>query len=61
MYLAGRDATEKLRAEEARKLHEQAVAKDPAFALAHLALANAATSAGGSSTRSPARWSWRTA
>ena len=39
-YLKGRDLDEKLRATDARKLFEQAVAKDKDFALAHLALAH---------------------
>jgi tetratricopeptide (TPR) repeat protein len=44
LYLQGRDLLEKLRAPEARKLFEQAVAKDPDFALAQLGLANTAPS-----------------
>src|SRR4051812_35084710 len=40
LYLEGRDLAEKLRATDARRLYEQAVAKDPNFALGYLALAN---------------------
>ncbi len=40
LYLKGRDLAEKLRATDARHYYEQAVAKDPYFALAHLGLAN---------------------
>jgi tetratricopeptide (TPR) repeat protein len=42
LYLKGRELAEKLRATDARKFYEQAVAKDPNFALAHLGLANTA-------------------
>ena len=42
LYLEGRDLLEKLRATDARHLFEQAVAKDPAFALAYVGLANTA-------------------
>jgi tetratricopeptide (TPR) repeat protein len=45
LYLKGRDLTEKLRATDARAQFQQAVAKDPAFALAHLGLANTAGTA----------------
>ena len=45
LYLKGRDLAEKLRATDARALYEQAVAKDKAFALAHLGLANSAGTA----------------
>ena len=41
-YLKGRDLAEKLRATDARRFYEQAVAKDADFALAHLGLANTA-------------------
>ena len=34
LYLKGRELAEKLRATDARKFYEQAVAKDPNFALA---------------------------
>src|SRR5688572_26065935 len=40
LYLQGRDLLEKLRGTDARRLFEQAVAKDPDFALAHVGLAN---------------------
>ena len=40
LYLQGRDLLEKLRVTDARQLFEQAVAKDPNFALAHIGLAN---------------------
>jgi tetratricopeptide (TPR) repeat protein len=40
LYLKGRDLAEKLRATDARRFYEQAVAKDPNFALGHLGLAN---------------------
>ena len=36
LYVQGRDLAEKLRATDARKFYEQAVAKDPNFALAYL-------------------------
>lgn len=39
LYSKGRDFTEQLRPQEARKLFEQAVAKDSTFALAHYSLA----------------------
>jgi tetratricopeptide (TPR) repeat protein len=42
LYLEGRDLLEKLRATDARHLFEQAVAKDPNFALAYVGLANTA-------------------
>lgn len=42
LYLEGRDLLEKLRATDARHLFEQAVAKDPGFALAYVGLANTA-------------------
>lgn len=40
LYLQGRDLLEKLRATDARRLFEQAVAKDPTFALGYVGLAN---------------------
>jgi tetratricopeptide (TPR) repeat protein len=40
LYLQGRDLLEKLRATDARRLFEQAVAADPAFALGYVGLAN---------------------
>ncbi|MEO8075785.1 MAG: tetratricopeptide repeat protein [Acidobacteriota bacterium] len=40
LYLQGRDLADRLRATDARKLYEQAVAKDPTFALGYLALAS---------------------
>lgn len=40
LYLKSRALSENLRATDARALLEQAVAKDPSFALAHLSLAN---------------------
>ena len=40
LYLDGRDLLEKLRGTDARRLFEQAVAKDPNFALAYVGLAN---------------------
>ena len=40
LYLDGRDLLEKLRATDARRLFEQAAAKDPNFALAYVGLAN---------------------
>ena len=45
LYLKGRDLAEKLRATDARALFEQAAAKDPAFALAQVGLANTAGTA----------------
>jgi tetratricopeptide (TPR) repeat protein len=42
LYLQGRDLLEKLRVTDAREYFQQAVAKDPDFALAHLGLANTA-------------------
>jgi tetratricopeptide (TPR) repeat protein len=42
LYVKGRELAEKLRATDARKFYEQAVAKDADFALAHLGLANTA-------------------
>jgi tetratricopeptide (TPR) repeat protein len=45
LYLEGRDLAEKLRATDARQRYQQALAKDPGFALAHLGLANSAASA----------------
>jgi len=42
LYLEGRDLLEKLRATDARHQFEQAVAKDPNFALAYVGLANTA-------------------
>ena len=44
LYLEGRTLSENLRAHDGRKLYEQAVAKDPGFAMAHYQLAlNSAT------------------
>ncbi len=44
LYLEGRNLSEQLRAHDGRKLYEQAVAKDPSFAMAHYQLAvNSAT------------------
>jgi tetratricopeptide (TPR) repeat protein len=44
LYLDGRKLSEQLRAHDGRQLYEQAVAKDPSFALAHYQLAaNSAT------------------
>lgn len=40
LYLQGRDLAEKLRATDARKFYEQAVAADSNFALGYLGLAN---------------------
>lgn len=40
LYLEGRDLLEKLRGTDARRRFEQAVAKDPNFALAYVGLAN---------------------
>jgi tetratricopeptide (TPR) repeat protein len=40
LYLKGRDLAEKLRATDARKFYEQAVAKDANFALGYIGLAN---------------------
>ena len=40
LYLKGRELAEKLRATDARRFYEQAVAKDPNFALGYLGLAN---------------------
>ncbi len=45
LFLQGRDLAEKLRSTDARHYYEQAIAKDPNFAFAHLALANTAPSA----------------
>lgn len=45
LYLEGRDLSEKLRATDARKRFEAAAAKDPAFALAQVGLANTAGTA----------------
>jgi tetratricopeptide (TPR) repeat protein len=42
LYLKGRDLAEKLRGPDARKLYEQALAKDPSFALAVVGMANTA-------------------
>ena len=42
LYVKGRDLSEKLRATDARALFQQAVAKDPDFALAQVGLANTA-------------------
>jgi tetratricopeptide (TPR) repeat protein len=42
LYLKGRDLAEKLRATDARQFYQQAVAKDPDFALGHVGLANTA-------------------
>lgn len=39
LYVQGRDLAEKLRATDARRLYQQAVAKDSQFALGHLGLA----------------------
>src|SRR4051794_1034570 len=39
LYLRGRSLADQLRAHDARKLYEQAVIKDPTFALAHYDLA----------------------
>jgi tetratricopeptide (TPR) repeat protein len=47
LYLKGREAAENLRAEDARRLHAQAVEKDPGFALGHLAVAQNAQTAQG--------------
>jgi tetratricopeptide (TPR) repeat protein len=40
LYLKGRDLSERLRATDARQYYQQAVAKDPNFALGHVGLAN---------------------
>jgi tetratricopeptide (TPR) repeat protein len=40
LYLKGRDLAEKLKATDGRQLYQQAVAKDSAFALGYLGLAN---------------------
>ena len=40
LYLQGRDLAEKLRATDARRYYEQAVAADPGFALGYVGLAN---------------------
>jgi len=45
LYLKGRDLTEKLRATDAHKAFEEALAKDKTFALAAFGLANTAASA----------------
>lgn len=45
LFLQGRELAEKIRATDARTFYEQAVAKDPNFAFAHLALANTAPTA----------------
>ena len=42
LYLKGRDLAEKLRATDARRFYEQAVAKDKNFALGYVGLANTA-------------------
>jgi tetratricopeptide (TPR) repeat protein len=47
LYIDGRTQVENLRFAEGRRLFEQALEKDPEFALAHLAMANNATSAQG--------------
>lgn len=47
LYLAGREAAEQLRLDDSRRLYEQAVARDPGFAAAHLALATSSATAGG--------------
>jgi tetratricopeptide (TPR) repeat protein len=41
LYLKGRDLAEKLRATDAHTFYQQAVAKDPTFALGYVGLANA--------------------
>ncbi len=46
LYLEGRDLLEKLRGTDARRLFEQAVAKDPTFALAYVGLANTSGTTG---------------
>ena len=47
LYLEGRKLSEQLRAHDGRQLYEQAVAKDPSFAMAHYQLAvNSATAKG---------------
>jgi len=46
-YLKGRDLSEKLRGEDSRPYFEDAVAKDPNFAMAYLGLALVETSAKG--------------
>src|SRR5215212_9181589 len=45
LYLEGRDLAEKLRATDAKARFEKAIEKDPAFALAHIGLANSAGTA----------------
>jgi tetratricopeptide (TPR) repeat protein len=45
LYLKGRDLQEKLRATDARPLFEQALAKDPAFTMAAVGLANSSGTA----------------
>lgn len=47
LYLEGRERVENLQVAEGRALFEQALAQDPDFALAHLALANSAVTAKG--------------
>lgn len=42
LYIDGRDLLERLRGTDGRKLFEQAVGKDPSFALAYVGLANTA-------------------
>jgi Tfp pilus assembly protein PilF len=42
IYVEGRDLLERLRATDARRLFEQAIAKDENFALAYVGLANTA-------------------
>jgi tetratricopeptide (TPR) repeat protein len=42
LYLRARDLAEKLRVTDAHRVYEQAVAKDPSFALAYVGLANTA-------------------
>src|SRR3982751_4646152 len=42
LYLKGRDLLEKLRGTDARKLFDQAIAKDKSFAMAYVGLANTA-------------------
>ena len=42
LYLEGRDLLERLRATDGRRLFEQAIAKDPGFALGYVGLANTA-------------------
>ena len=58
LYLQGRDLAEKLRATDARRYYEQAVAADKGFALGYVGLANTSGTTKDSSTPPRARRRW---